>query len=156
MNMSARKIFSGVALASPLLLAFTSPAVAANAAVAIIQGSGTISPGLGATPAFQSISFTGTATVVGTDGAPATYGCSFSGTDPQGSAAAGAGTVSGSCGPLVFASCTFVREGAHVDVVCTAGGGGTGGAQAKCVFQPHQALPTTSYDLKCQAFVAIA
>lgn len=154
MSKLVRSLYAGAALSMPLIFTVTTPAVAANVDTAVIQGSGTISPGLGLTPSPQSISFTGTATVVGTDGVLATYSCAFNGTDPAGSTAAGSGNVSGACGPLAFASCTFVRVGAHVDVVCT-GGAGTGGAYAKCVFRAHSVLPTTSYDLTCKAEVAL-
>ena len=159
MNKLARTLYGAVALSSPMLLAVTTPAVAhplPHVDLAVIQGSGTISPGLGALPEAQSISFDGVATVVGTDGIPTgTYTCSFAGTDPAGSAAAGAGTVSGSCGPIVLELCVFVREAAHVDVECTSTVSHIGGAQAKCVFRPHDTLPTTSYDLVCEAVVVL-
>ena len=159
MNKLARTFYGAVALASPMLLAVTTPAVAhplPHIDVAVIQGSGTISPGLGATPSPQSISFDGTATVVGTDGVLTSWDCSFSGSDPAGSVAAGAGTVSGSCGPVAFEICVFVREGAHVDVSCASTSSHTGGAQAKCAFRPHDTLPTTAYDLVCEAYVTMA
>lgn len=155
MSKLVRSLYAGAAIAMPLVFTAATPAVAApNADVALIQGSGTISPGLGAVPEAQSVSFTGTATVVGTDGVLATYGCSFSGTDLAGSVAEGVGTVSGACGPLAFSTCVFVRVAGVVGVVCVAGGVGV--AQAACVFTPHQTLPTTSYDLICEAAAVIA
>lgn len=158
MNKLARTIYGAVALASPMLLAVTTPAAAhplPHVDVATIEGSGTISPGLGATPSAQSISFDGTATVVGSDGVLTEYDCAFSGEDPAGSAAAGAGTVAGSCGPIVLELCVFVREAAHVDVECVSTESHKGGAQAKCVFRPHDTLPTTAYDLICEAIAIL-
>jgi hypothetical protein len=162
MNKLTRTVFGGMALAAPLLLTVTTPAVAhplPHVDVVVIQGSGTISPGLGLLPEHQSISFTGTATGVGTDsvsdGIPFTYGCSFSGEDPAGSVAAGAGTVAGSCGPLAFELCVFGRAGGKVSVVCASTTDHKGGAEAECVFTPHGVLPTTSYDLICEAKAAL-
>jgi len=123
---------------------------------AVITGSGTISPGLGPVPAAQSVSFTGTATVVGTDGILATYGCSFSGTDLAGSLLEGVGTVSGACGPLAFNTCVFLRIAAEVQVVCadvTVDPGAPSAAVGAgvCVFVPTSSNPVTTYDLICAA-----
>lgn len=157
----SRTVYGGLALAAPMLLTLSAPAAVADplphADVSLITGSGTISPGLGVFPVPQSISFTGTATAVGTTGpGVTTLSCSFSGTDPAGSAAAGAGTVSGNCGHLNFSLCVFVRQGPHVTVTCTSTGSHTGGAVAECVFEPHAVLPTTSYDLVCTAVSVLA
>lgn len=158
MNKVVRSLYAGAALSMPLIFTFTTPAVAAVAGGAVIQGSGGISPGLDIVPVEQSISFGGTATVVGVNGTSpevaTTYGCSFSGTDLAGWVGSGVGTVSGACGPLAFDLCAFVREAAHVDVVCANTSSGAGAAYAKCVFRPHQVLPVTSYDLTCIAAAA--
>jgi len=150
MNKLVRSLYAGAALSMPLIFTITTPAVAAAGGAAVIQGSGGISPGLDIIPAEQSISFGGTATVVGIDGTTpvvgGTYGCSFGGTDLLGWIGSGQGFVAGACGPLSFDTCVFVREAAHVDVACA---GTTGAAAAKCVFRPHQVLPVTSYDLTC-------
>lgn len=154
MNKLARAAFAGAAIAMPLVMVGTSPAAAANVDVAVITGSGTISPGLSVVPVPQSISFSGSATVVGTHGVLTTYGCSFSGSDINGSIAAGVGTVSGSCGPISFDTCVFVRVLDVVQVVCagaSASGPTVKGASAECVFQPNNTLPTTSYTLTCKA-----
>lgn len=155
-----RRTFGAVALAAPLLLTVTTPAVAhplPHVDVLVVEGSGTISPGVGLIPGPQSISFDGTATVVGTDGVLVTYDCSFSGTDPAGSTAAGSGTVSGSCGPISLSLCIFVRVGSVVIVICAEVQVGVhvGTAVAECVFRPHDTLPTTSYDLICEATVTL-
>jgi hypothetical protein len=154
MNKLVRSLFAGATIAMPLNLLITSPAAAASADAAVIQGHGTISPGLTPVPTQQSISFTGTATVVGTDGVLATYPCSFTGTDLAGSLAAGVGTVKGNCGPLDFTTCVFVRIGAEVQVICADTGVSVGAAV--CVFQPDQINPTTSYTLTCGAVAAEA
>ena len=157
MKKLVRSLFVGAALAMPLVLLGTSPAAAVDANVAVISGSGIISPGLDIVPVQQSISFTGTATYVGTDGVLATAPCAFAGTDLRGSIAEGAGTVSGGCTPYNFSLCAFVRVFGVVVVVCanasvpplTLGAG-------VCVFTPDQVLPTTSYQLVCAAVVGEA
>jgi hypothetical protein len=154
MNKLVRSLFAGAAVSMPLALVAASPASAANVDVAVIQGSGTISPGLGAVPEQQSVQFSGTATVVGTDGVAATYPCNFSGTDLAGSVAEGVGTVSGSCGPISLTTCVFVRVAGVVVVACADGVVEVGGAV--CVFTPDDVLPTTSYDLVCAAAYAKA
>ena len=155
-----RRTFGAVALAAPVLLTVTTPAVAhplPHVDALVIQGSGTISPGIGVEPDEQSISFTGTATVVGTDGVLTTETCSFSGTDPAATIPLGSGTVSGSCGPISLSLCVFIRIGVIVQVVCAEVQVGVhvGTATATCVFRPHDSLPTTSFDLVCVAEVAL-
>jgi hypothetical protein len=136
------------ATAMPVVVALAQPAAAARADVAVIQGGGTITPGLTEVVQNQSVNFTGTATVVGTDGVLATYQCSFSGTG-FGNAAGGVGTVSGSCGPVPFTSCNFVFTAVHVTVACA-----PQVAAADCVFTPNNIRPTTSYGLVCEGFYA--
>ena len=148
MKKLVRSLSAGFALALPLAMTAASPASAAEACVFVITGSGTISPGLSAVPTPQSISFTGTMTCVGTSGVGTTYPCSFTGTDPVGSEAAGAGQVSGNCGPYGFPSCQFVRVGVAVEVVCV-DVAGTRVATATCVFTPVDVNPTTKYNLVC-------
>ena len=153
-----RRLFGAAALTAPLLLTVTTPAVAhplPHVDQAVITGSGSISPGLGAVPEEQSISFDGSALTVGTDGVLVTFPCSFAGTDLAGSAATGLGTVSGACGPLFFELCVFVRVTVAVAVVCATTTDHTGPGEAECIFRPHDTLPTTSYDLVCDARTAI-
>lgn len=144
MKILTRSLVAAAALAMPALI--TSPAEAADAGVFIISGSGTISPGLTPVPDDQSINFSGTATVIGTQSG--SYGCSFSGNDPAGSTAAGSGTVSGGCGPISNLTCTFVRVAGVVQVVCV-DAAGTRVAEATCVFTPTDVNPTTRYTLTC-------
>lgn len=145
--MKLRSLFVGVALVMPGVVTMAQPAAAAYVDLAVIQGSGTISPGLTPAQQSQSISFNGTATVVGTDGVLAQYGCSFTGTG-FGNMAGGTGNVSGSCGPVAFPNCTFVFTGVHVTVACPVNVG-IGGAD--CLFTPNNINPTTSYGLVCEA-----
>lgn len=149
MNKLAKSLFAAASFALPMSVTLVQPAAAAYVDVASITGSGTLSPGLNATVQTQSISFTGTATVVGTDGVLATYPCSFSGSG-SGNAAGGTGVVSGSCGPINFPACTFVFTGVHVTVACPVT---TGVAAADCVFTPTNVNPTTRYNLVCGAFI---
>lgn len=165
MNKLSRTLFAGAALAMPLIMLGTTPAVAAHVDAAAITGQGTISPGLGicvdpndpvkVPDCTQSISFDGTATAVGSDssvGNPTPqYSCSFTGTDLFGTVAEGVGTVSGNCGPLAFSLCAFVREAAIVEVAC---GGVVNAAAAVCAFRPVDTLPTTAYTLVCGAVAA--
>lgn len=152
-----RSMYAAAAVVLPLTLTMFQPATAAtpHADVAVIQGSGTIDPALGTAVEAHSVSFTGTATVVGTDGVLATYACSFNGVG-TGNILGGPGTVSGGCGPLVLELCVFVLTGAVVHVACpktTAAQVGIG--QGECVFRPHQILPVESYDLTCEASLGL-
>lgn len=152
-----KRLYAAAALVLPLALASYNPATAAtpHADVAVIQGSGTISPPLGPLVEAHSVSFSGTATVVGTDGVLATYPCSFNGVG-TGNILGGPGTVSGGCGPLVLELCVFVLTGAVVHVACpTATGTQAGIGQGECVFRPHQVLPVESYDLTCEASAVV-
>lgn len=149
MRKLVRSLFAAAAFVLPVTVTMVQPAAAANVDVAVIQGSGTITPGLSATPQNQSVSFTGTATVVGTDGVLATYTCSFAGTG-FGNALGGIGSVSGSCGPVVFPSCTFVFTAVHVTVACP-----PTIAASDCIFTPTTLNPTTTYDLLCEGALVL-
>jgi hypothetical protein len=149
MHRITKSLFAVASFAMPLTVTLAQPAAAANVDVAVIQGSGTISPGLTEVVQAQSVNFTGTATVVGTDGVLATYDCSFAGSG-FGNAAGGVGNVSGACGPAVFPSCTFAFTAVHVTVACA-----PTAAAADCVFTPNNVRPTTSYGLVCEGFVAL-
>jgi hypothetical protein len=149
MKKLVRSIAIVVAIAAPAIASVTPSASAANADAAVIQGAGSISPGLGAAPQAQNINFGGTATVVGTHGVAATFGCSFSGSDLAGSLAEGAGTVGGGCGPINLSLCAFVRVGGAVAVVCAGIGTPKQGAGGVFAFTPDQTPPATvtSYHL---------
>lgn len=154
MKKLVRSLFVGAAIAMPVMLIAASPASAQTADVAVIEGAGTISPGLGAVPEAQSVHFEGTATVVGTDGVLASYSCEFDGTDLAGSVAEGVGTVHGTCGPIALDLCVFIRVAGVVLVICPDGVIEVGAAV--CVFEPDDLLPTTSYTLICAAAYAKA
>lgn len=142
-----RSLLVGAAL--PVAMFQAQPASAAYVDIAVITGSGTISPGLSPTVQSQSISFSGTATVVGTDGLPGTYSCNFTGTG-FGNMLGGTGNVAGNCGPVNFPACTFVFTGVHVTVGCAVD---IGVGAADCVFTPVDVNPTTRYNLVCGAFL---
>ena len=147
MKKFVRTVFAGVALAMPLTLLATTPAVAANADVAVINGNGTILPGLDVVPVPQAVSFTGTANVTGSH--PGIVTCSFNGTDLLGSLAEGVGTVSGDCGPIDLNTCAFVRVVEAVVVGCVDGVVEAGGGV--CLFQATDSSPVKNYTLLCAA-----
>lgn len=164
---TAVAIMGAVAILSP----GTAHAATGGAAVAVV-GSGTITPGLSATPTDQSVEFTGTAagaafavgatpTVAVADAGAVS--CAFSGTSsgPE-TSAAGTGTVTGTCtgaglvlGTPVSADCTldYYRAGPVVVVAgnCTVTGGGatvsTSTTAGVFLFVPGPSLPTTTYTL---------
>lgn len=143
-----RAAFAAFAVAMPLVMVAASPATAAGADVMEIQGSGVISPGLGRIPTAQSISFTGTATVVGTDGVLATYACTFSGV-LLANVVGGNGTISGYCGPMQFYPCSVVWIGTTLTGVCAETSARVRWATFACVFTPTTFNPTTTWDLVC-------
>lgn len=136
--------FRTLAAALPLTLVAATPASAADANTFLMQGSGTISPGLGVNVSdAQSMNFTGTATMVGTHGVLATYGCSFSGSF-VGNLAAGTGNLSGSCGPMPLA-CAFVYVLGMWVGTCV----GSVTAAFNCTVRYNNVLPSTSYSATC-------
>jgi hypothetical protein len=148
------------------LLASSLPAPAASAGVGLVQGAGTISPGQGAGPTSQSITFSGSLTgtgVVGTTPVVIADSCTFNGAStPTGdNVAVGVGNVSGSCtGSLAIAAqLTYVRIGAIVAIAGNAqvnGSGGTANAAAgACLFLTTQTPPITNYQVVC-ATAAVA
>jgi hypothetical protein len=140
------------------------PASASSAAVAVVQGSGTISPGVTAIPTNQNYTFNSVAiTTVGVvNNNPNVLGtsqCTSSGATiiPENYAVgAGSGGYSCNSGPLAGASggVLYARVGAAVPVVLT---GSLTGALA-CVFTPNQNPPAaiTSYGLACAGAGAAA
>jgi hypothetical protein len=105
------------------LAAVVSPAHAYDAGV--VSGSGVYAPGLDTIPMPQAFSFSGSATTYGTNGLPATFACAWSGVGLADNVASGAGTFSGSCGPLQFTACTYVRSGAALSFACQNGANGS-------------------------------
>jgi len=112
------------AVAGIALMVGTVPAAAQGGGGGVVVGGGTISPGLGALPAAQSITFSGSLTGAGaTTGGPVVVNdtCTFSGSsgNPLGgdNVAFGMGTVSGTCTPVaISATLTYVRVGAAVGI----------------------------------------
>lgn len=147
-----RPLRAAVAAAMPLVLVSGDPATAAYADAMIVQGSGAISPGVSLIPTPQSISFGGTAVVVGTNGVLAVHSCSFSGTLVA-TVLGGTGSISGSCGPIPFDDCVVVAVVASWSIACQ--DAARAGAQGlECVFRVHQVFPTTSYDITCTGAAA--
>ena len=152
-----RRARDAVLSAAALPLAVATPAAAhplPHVDEVVVQGSGTITPGLGPLPEPQSIAFDGTATVIGTDGVLTTWSCSFSGESPGSSTTHGLGSVSGACGPIGLL-CAYVRIGAIVAVECVGTATHVGAAAGSCLFVPHTLLPTTSYSLVCGFRIAL-
>ena len=139
------------ALAAPV------PAAATSVAAGVATGSGSLSPGLGALPSPQVISWSGSLTGAGAisgGAAMVSDACSFSGTSGPlgGTVAADLGTVSGSCtgSVAISAALTFARAGAVVGLE----GSGAVGADAAvvsgiCAFASTQLPPITSFSLDC-------
>lgn len=130
-----------VAALAALPLAVPVPASAGPGFV--FRGSGTISPGHSSLPTPQSISLHGTLTDVAS---ARTYACSYSGTE-TGSIPWSLGDMGGTCGGPGCPGGPYTRVGAAWTWVCTRATGTS--VVWQCVFQPHQTLPTTSYDLTC-------
>jgi len=138
-------------------LAFSAPVSAQAAAAGILQGSGTISPGLGATPAPQTYTLSGSLTGAGAAGGSAVVvndSCSYSGSSSGlgDNVAFGLGTMSGSCtGSLAITdTMTVVRVGA---IALEAGPDSTGGVAGEaihiCIWIATQAPPITNYIHVC-------
>lgn len=138
-------------------LAFTAPASAQAAAVGVVVGSGTITPGLGVLPALQTISFSGTLTGAGAVGASAVIlsdSCSYNGSSSSlgDNVAFSLDSLSGSCsGTLALSeTMTAVRVGA---IALEEGSGSVGGVAGPafhvCVWVSTQAPPITQYKHVC-------
>ena len=139
-----------------LLAAAVLPAVPANAnpsvANAVVEGSGTISPGLGTstTPTAQTVTFSGTATGH-FNGTPGSCTISFTGTG-VGTPATASGSGSASCsGTGISISCQVSYQRTGVVVAGSGSCTGTvhGTLSVVCVFSPTSVNPTTSYELAC-------
>ena len=138
-----RTLCAAVAVAMPLVMVAASPATAAEANMFVMQGSGTITPGLSATLQSQSVGLVGTATMVGTHGVLTTYGCSFSGSF-FGNLAGGTGNLSGTCGPMPLA-CAFVFVLGKWIGACA----GSVTAAINCTVVYTTLNPSTSFDATC-------
>jgi hypothetical protein len=137
------------ALPLALIASTPSPASAAIVGAGLVQGSGTISPGLGVVPTAQNFSFGGSVTGAIVNGTTPSLSapCSASGHDLAGSVAEGAGTVNASCAGALLPIGVFVRVGAVVVAAFADVAGGAGGGVF--AFQPDQLPPATvtSYHL---------
>jgi hypothetical protein len=141
-----RKVFTSVALAAPMVLA--APMAAHAVDVAVVAGTGTISPGLPCTNC--TIDFAFSAVHAGTTATTSVLftGCTFHGTSSgleDEAGGAGSGTLSG-CG--ISGTVNYTRVGVVVTVSgcvsvnqppCT-----TIGPNA-LIFLPLSAAPTTSF-----------
>jgi len=147
-----------VAIAAPAIMSIAPSANAATADVFTQIGSGTISPGLNATPQPQTFNFAGSGPAAGTDGAPATANCTANGNDAVGTIAVGEGNATITCtigSHSVTVNATFVRVGAAV-VVVSAGGVVQLGAGICGFATTSTSLPIRSYTLACGAAYAQA
>ncbi|HEX8002036.1 MAG TPA: hypothetical protein VF519_05010 [Mycobacteriales bacterium] len=143
--MRLRAAAVAVAATTAVVPAAAPPAHAAWADLLIVTGAGTISPGLTEVPRAQSISFSGAATAIGSDGIPATWACAWSATGLNDTVAAGFGSASGSCGPVSFSSCQWTREGTDVQIFCVDPSGKA--LHGRFVFQPGNVNPITRFTL---------
>jgi hypothetical protein len=142
-----------IGVASAMLATEVAPSSAASVDAAVIQGSGTITPGLDILPATQSFTFTSaTITTVGTDSGTSSCTASGGSAAPE-NLAAGIGTGGYSCssGPLAgwSGALIYARVGAVVTVWITAGPGGVTVGAFACVFVAASAPPVTAYTLIC-------
>lgn len=140
-----RRLRTLLAVTVLAVTAWAPPAGAAQADVLVLQGSGTFSPPLDATPTTRSISAFATLTVVGTDGIGSSYACLVTGTE-LGVVAGGVGYVGANCGPVACLPFVWARAGLHATWTCT---GPTTVWQAVCTLTYHQVLPTFSFDMAC-------
>lgn len=140
-----KSLLAGAVLAAVSLIA---PSAHADDAVAVVRGSGGISPGLSMTPTAQVVTFCGEGTVAVGNHA-GTYNFCFNGSDPGGTtlAGSGSGTLSGD----ITGNVSFDRDGNVVEVTGNVSYDGENGSIdiAICVFQPTSVNPTTSYNLYC-------
>jgi hypothetical protein len=147
--MNLRKFVLAAVMVAPLTFVATSPA-SADPAVATVEGSGTIDPGLPTTGcANQSVDFDGTGTVSHGDH-EGSYDFHFEGNSSICESLAtgeGSGTLSGDISGTV----SYSRTVNHVSVSGNVTFGSTSGAivAGSCVFQPTNANPTTEYELRC-------
>jgi hypothetical protein len=145
--------------AGAVLLAMGPAGAATDVAVGTLAGSGTINPGLTATPSPESFTFNGSGSWQDpTDpGAVGVYSCSVTGSSTTTETVAhGVGTFSGSCvGPLsiTITNGTYVRVATSISAEGTArtSNGSTGRFSATCVFEPDEIPPAavTSYHAFC-------
>lgn len=144
-------------LATLLPLALISPSAHAAEDVAVIQGQGSITPGLPTSGcAFQSVTFSGTAVAASDHGESGVYNVSFSGNSTiceTLAAGQGSGTLSGD----VSGTVAYSRTGPYVTI---SGQGSLRGTphvivRGDCYFVPVTIHPVTVYVLVCDVYIRV-
>src|SRR4051812_17976514 len=99
MLVARTKLALAVAAVAAVAMMGSGPASAKSTGGGVVVGHGTISPGLTNTPAFQSVSFTGTLVAAGAPASAAgSYNCTFTGSSSiKETSAKGKGTARGTC-----------------------------------------------------------
>jgi hypothetical protein len=117
-----------------------------------VQGAGVINPGFTALPTASAVYFGGTATVIGTNGVAATFGCAWAGTE-IGDLAASVGVAGGGCGPIVFSTCVTVRVATTWLMTCARADTQIGNWSFIGAWTPDQVPPSAvvSYHLAAMA-----
>lgn len=136
-----RLVLAGLACAA---VATPSSAALPNADAGVVNGSGQYYGT--ADPGWRDVSFTGSVTLVGTDGVMVTRQCSFYGRVFY-TLAAEAGTVAGTCGPFTLALCAYAREGLAVELACIPDSAHVGAITGAGVYTLTDARPTTLFNL---------
>lgn len=126
--------------------------------VIVANGAGTVSPGLGVTPATEHYLMNATAKAFGTEGGGHT--CTFTADSlaPE-TIALGVGRLSGSCGAaLPFPSCVYVRAATLMTVACVFLGGNLTElvAGGELVLVPGQLPPATVVSYTFEGVLTLA
>lgn len=151
--MISTRLLRPLAIGAFALGLLTASPASAHFATGVAVGAGTISPGLPTTGcANQTVSFTGTAVLVGNHVGP--YDFSFTGTSSiceTLSAGAGCGTISG---PGISGQVCYSRTANFVQVTGTVDVDGVPHTvNATCVFNATSVNPVQTYHLVCQVTV---
>ena len=153
MSSARTKLGLGLAALAAAGIVAAIPSDAATRGTGAVVGSGTISPGLTNTPAFQSVSFTGTLVAAGVGGASGKFACSFTGQSViKETTNKGQGTARGTCsGPkgTTTSTVSYKRTAANVLLNGTASGAISGPLKGDCNFVPTSAPQVKSYQLQC-------
>jgi len=145
------------AIISVLVLVLGVMPALADTGSGVIQGTGTISPGLNVTPEKQEVTFDGTGAIV-SDVGQGTISCTFDGESTiEEDLSTGEGEGSLECTAQLVpsgsasASCSveYERHGSAVTVDGSCSGDIAGSVTAACHFEPDPGLPVTSYRLQC-------
>lgn len=142
-DVNVRRILVTIVAAVQPLLGSVPAAHAAHADAVVLQGAGTYAPPLGVLSEAHALSFSGVATVTGTDGVAVTFDCQFYGTSFE-SLSGGEGAMAGSCGPLAFPSCVYARAGVAGTITCA---GVVEEMVLSFFWRPVDVIPTSAYTL---------